>query len=414
MAKEVLIMSIYHRLREHFDSGPIPFSETSTGVEIRLLENIFSESDCRMLLALGWARITAEKCRVRLQKDGAPEGSLPIEEIRGMLEKMYVQGSINMKIKQGKKKYCLDPVVIGWFEHKIDFLTPEQVQMFNEYADQAFPVAWGGDGVGTGTPPQMRVLVHPGSIENEEATTNAGRVVDINASLSYKPEVAMHDDVRRMLRALPEDGLFVLVNCVCKQSQDLIGEPCKITDDRRHCMSFGPSSQAYLDRGQGVRISKDEAIKKLEWQIAQGLVLQCGNYADELREVCACCGCCCGVLRNAKKLKKPTDIFHVTYQAQINDDRCKKCGTCAKRCHMDAIIQEMEGKKKNFHVDLDRCIGCGVCVSGCKNNAISLVKKETAKPPKSKDDLVKQRLKDRYGLAGYFKFVFKGLLGMRI
>jgi Pyruvate/2-oxoacid:ferredoxin oxidoreductase delta subunit len=407
-------MSLYHQLRQHFDSGPIPFPETSTGVEIRLLEDFFSESDCRILLALGWVRITAEKCRGRLLKDGAPEGSLSLDEIKERLDKFYLQGSISMKIKQGKKKYSLEPVAIGWYEHKVDFLTPKQVRMFYEYAEQALPDLWGGDGIGKGIPPQMRVIVHPGAIKSEGGTTGAERVVDINESLPFKPTVALYDDVRCMLRNTPEESLFVLINCICKQSQDLMGEPCKVTNHRRHCMSIGSSSQAYLDRGQGVRISKEEAVKLLEWQIEQGLVLQCGNYADELREVCACCGCCCGVLGSAKKLKKPTDIFHVTYQAEIVKDHCKKCGTCAKRCQMDAIMQEGEGKEKQFHVDLDRCIGCGVCVAGCKSNAITLVKKQTHNPPKTKDDLVKQRLKTKHGLGGYLKFVFKALLGMRI
>nr|MDO8114898.1 4Fe-4S binding protein [Candidatus Sigynarchaeota archaeon] len=407
-------MSLYHKLRHHFDTGPLPFPETSTGVEIRLLQDFFSESDCRILLALGWVRITAEKCHERLRKDGAPEGALPLDELKARLDKLYVQGSISMKVKKGKKMYCIDPVAIGWYEHKVDFLTPKQVQMFYEYADQAFPGLWGGDGIGKGIPPQMRVLIHPEAINTQEQSASTGRVVDINESLTHKPTVASHDDVRRLLRGLPDDHLFVLVNCICKQSQDLVAKPCKVTDHRRHCMSMGTSAQAYLDRGQGTRISKEEAIKMLEWQIKEGLVLQCGNYADELREVCACCGCCCGVLTNAKKLKKPTDIFHVTYQAAIQDGQCKKCGTCAKRCQMDAIIQEGEGKEKKFHVDLDRCIGCGVCVSGCKSNAINLVKKQTYLPPSTKDDFVKQRLKHRHGLAGYIRFIFKALLGMRI
>jgi len=407
-------MDLYQRTREHFDSGPIPFPKTETGAEIQLLKVFFTESDCRILLALGWVRITAEKCLERLQQDGAPEGALSLDEIRKKLDTMYMQGSVSMKVLDGEKKYCIEPVAVGWYEHHVDFLTPEKVQTFYKYAEQAFPGLWGGDGIGKGVAPQMRVIVHPDAIKKEKAAGVDKRVISINESVSSEAGVARYDDVRRMLDALPENHLYVLNNCICKQCQDLVGEPCKVTDDRRHCMSMGPGAQSYLDRGQGVRITKKEAMAMLEWQIAQGMVLQCGNYAEELREVCACCGCCCGVITRAKKLTRPIDIFHVTHQVKINDDFCEKCGTCFKRCHMEAIVKEGEEDKTRYRVDLNRCIGCGVCNAGCTNNAITLMKIATNPPPKTKDDLVKQRLKERYGIIGYLKFAVKALIGIRV
>lgn len=408
-------MDLYDRLRRHFDSGPIPFYATASGIEIRLLKDFFSEEDCRILLALGWVRVSAEKIHKRLKQARFPEGQFTLDQVKEKLDALYLDGSINMKVKKGVRKYCLDPVVIGWYEHKIDALTPAQVRMFYEYASEGgFPSLWGGDGVGT--PPQMRTIVHPGALN---AITSGGegggaRTVDIDEPVLNKPAVARYDDVRALLADLPDDTLFVVANCICKKSKDLVNEPCKKTGDRRHCLSIGEGSQKYLDRGQGTRITKREAQDLLEWQIKQGLVLQCGNYRDELREVCACCGCCCGVLVNAKKLPRPVDIFHVMYQARIDPGSCKRCGQCMERCQMDAIERVDSGGGPAYLVNLNRCIGCGVCVEGCKYGAIKLVKKNAAMPPKDKDALVFQRLKNRFGTAGLLKFVLKAALGMKV
>jgi len=410
-------MDVYKKLREHFDSGPIPFPATKSGVEINLFKEVFSEEDCRIMLNLGWLRVPAEKIFKHLQKSNFPESNLTLAQVKEKLYDLYLNGSINMKIKKGVRKYCLDPVVIGWYEHKVDRLTPKQVRLFNSYADQGdFTKIWGGDGVGKGTPPQMRVIVHPNSVGNisYESELEEERTININKSLYYEPTIANYDDVRRLLQDLPEDHLFVVVDCICKKSQDLLNEPCKMTDDRKHCLSLGEGAQKYLDRGQGEKISKQDAIELLEWQIKQGLVLQCGNYIDELREVCACCGCCCGVLVNAKKLERPIDIFHVRYYAQIDQNKCKDCGICEKRCQMEAITKNSSEENPYLQVNLDRCIGCGICVEGCKFGAIKLIKRKVHEPPKDKDDLIKQRIKDRFGTWGFVKFALKALLGMRV
>ena len=405
---------LYYKLREHFDSGPIPFPETDDKIEIDLLKEFFTEDDCRLLLALGWVRVTTEKIHKRVKKLGFPEGDLPLEDIQEKLQRLYLNGSINMKIKQGKQKYCLDPVVVGWFEHKIDFLTPEQVKMFQEYGEKAFARVWGGDGIDDGVPPQMRVLLHPEAIKRGKIISDDTKEIQIGEEFTREPEVALYDDVREMILESPEDGLYVLVNCICKQSQDLLGEPCKITDNRKHCLSIGQSAQKYLDRGQGTRITKKKAISHVEWQIQQGMVLKCGNYRDELREVCACCGCCCGVLVNAKKLDRPVDIFHVMYQASINHKACINCGLCMSRCQMDAIIENQGDGKVKYFVDENRCIGCGICVETCDQGAINLFKKNTKEPPRNKDEFVKKRIKHRFGRFGLIKFTLKAMFGLKI
>ena len=49
---------------------------------------------------------------------------------------------------------------------------------------------------------------------------------------------------------------------------------------------------------------------------------------------------------------------------QINEDKCRKCGLCARNCKAAAI------DFKNGTVDLTRCVACGDCIDKCKDEAI--------------------------------------------
>lgn len=58
--------------------------------------------------------------------------------------------------------------------------------------------------------------------------------------------------------------------------------------------------------------------------------------------------------------------FRSGHKAQIDPDRCTRCGFCSTLCRFDAIREEEEG----FAVNLARCEGCKVCVALCPEGAI--------------------------------------------
>ena len=55
---------------------------------------------------------------------------------------------------------------------------------------------------------------------------------------------------------------------------------------------------------------------------------------------------------------------HIT-KAQIDNEKCVKCGACRSICPHNAIDENLIVKK-------ERCIGCSQCVSVCKQNAIEM------------------------------------------
>ncbi len=78
---------------------------------------------------------------------------------------------------------------------------------------------------------------------------------------------------------------------------------------------------------------------------------------------------------------KKSGIFKGGYEAEINKDRCVKCGRCIEVCRFEAIkaIVNKDGNIEKVFIDPFSCEGCSACKLVCPANAISLEKKESGK-----------------------------------
>jgi Pyruvate/2-oxoacid:ferredoxin oxidoreductase delta subunit len=284
----------------------------------------------------------------------------------------------------GAKRYSKAMMAIGMYELQVDRLAKELQQDFEQYIAEGFGAAFLG--------PKTKQM----------------RTVPVDVRILPERRVGRYDDARRLIGE--GTGPWAVLNCICRQGKDLIGEPCRQTDVRRTCLALGGVARHVLESGTGQALTREEALGLLDRAEREGMILQPEN-AQEPLFICFCCGCCCGVLGMAKRFPRPADFIHSNHHAAVAADLCIDCETCRTRCPMEAL-HTVDGKTA---VDLDRCIGCGTCVSTCPSEAARLEKKEReAVPPKTHEALYRKILVERFGRLGTAGMVAKAVLGRRI
>ena len=371
--------SVYRRLQRHIDQMPVGFPATESGVEIRLLQHLFTPEEAEMALHLSAIPEPLEKIHSRAKKSGIGLG-----ELRKGLNRLAAKGAIHKTKTEGKPHFSKMMLAIGMFEFQVNRLTKEFHRDVLQYMDEGFGKAF----LTAGTP-QMRTI-------------------PISEEVIPERSIGTYDGARELVQKA--EGPFGVLNCVCRQGMDLLEQPCRQTDIRETCLVLGEFATASIRSGAAREVSREEMMGLLDRADAEGMVLQPQNTQDP-SFICCCCGCCCGVLATAKKLPRPAEYFDTNYYAAVDEDLCTECETCGDRCQMDAIHYE-DGVAS---VDRLLCIGCGLCVTTCPDGAIQLFAKERAKtPPRSRDELYRKILVERFGVLGTAKLAGKKILGMKI
>ena len=369
---------LYRDLQRHLDRMPIPYPATESGVEIRILERLFTPEEARVALCLS---AIPEPLEAIHRRGGHEMGR---EQLGEALDRMAEKGSIQKMPGKGGPLYGKSPLVLGMYEAQVNRLTPELERDVRAYFDEAL-----GRELHTKRTPQMRT-------------------VPVNKSIEVERAVSSHDDIRKFVEASP--GPFAALNCICRQGKDLTGEPCRQTKERQNCLMIGVAAKMTIEKAAAREVSKQEMLELLEQADREGLVLEPQNTLEPLF-VCCCCGCCCGVLLTAKKLPKPAEFFQTDFVARIDPDTCQVCGTCGTRCQMEAITSGDEPPA----VVVERCIGCGLCVTTCPSGAARLHKKEGGRkpPPKDTPALYSQIFQERFGRLGATAAMAGHLLGRK-
>ena len=331
---------LYRKLQRHLDRMPVPYPATDSGVEIRILKQLFTPEEARLALCLSAIPEPLATVRRRLKDE------MSREQLGQALDRMAAKGSIQRLPGKRGPLYGKLPLVFGMYESQVNRLTPAFERDVRAYMEEGF-----GAAIHTTRTPQMRT-------------------VPINKSIPVERAVASYDDIRRFVEASP--GPFAALHCICRQGKGLTGESCQHTKERQNCLIFGSWATMVVEKAGARPVSKEEMLGLLEQADQEGLVLQPQN-TREPSFVCSCCGCCCGILTTAKKLARPADFFQTDFVAEVDPDTCQVCGTCGTRCQMDAITSGDEPSR----VAPERCIGCGLCVTTCPTEALSLIQKSS-------------------------------------
>jgi ferredoxin len=334
---------VYEKLAQHLDSLPTGYPRTESGVELRILKRLFSpeEADIATTLTMMPEPVAGIAARVGIDE----------AQLADALEEMAQKGLIFRISKKDNTLYSAAQFVIGIWEYHVNSLDEDLIRDVNEYMPDLMKNSW------------------------LKTKTKQLRVVPVAQSVSAEMAV-MHFEAAEEI--INKQSKIVVTNCICRKEQTMIGKGCD--KPMEVCLSFGAGAYYYEKNGLGREIDKTEALDLVRKGVEAGLVLQPGNQQKTMN-ICMCCGCCCGVLKNLKKMDKPAQMVHTNYYAVVDEAACIGCEACVERCQMDAIaVDEIAG------VDLDRCIGCGLCVTDCPTDAMLLRQKEEKDhyiPPKN-------------------------------
>ena len=325
---------VYKALAEKLDKLPNGFPATESGVELKILQKIFTPEEAEMALKIRPIPETAEAIAERLD--------IPLPKMQATLDDMAKKGQIGAVKIAGQYMYMLFPFVIGIFEFQLNRIDKELSELVEEYG-----------------PALSRATGH--------YEPHFVRVVPVNSQLKAEHQALLYEDVLQMLEGAKS---FQVMDCICRKEHALLGKPCDHTLEA--CLSFSREEGAFDRYPLGRVISKEEALEVLRKSEEEGLVHHTYNVKSDHHFICNCCSCCCGIIRGMRDHKAPYMIAKSNYVAIIDQEGCEACGVCAdERCPVEAI----EEKDGAYEVKPERCIGCGVCTTGCPTEAISLIKK---------------------------------------
>ena len=179
--------------------------------------------------------------------------------------------------------------------------------------------------------------------------------------------LALPDDVQpseNLAEVIRDAGHWSVSPCPCRLSHWLVDPGNHCEHILETCIHTGDLSRWAVEHGMARELSYDEVVELLRECNRDGLV-----HTLEINSViCNCCDDCCAIF-HGHKLGAPTFIPS-PFMAQVDEETCNACKTCAERCPVGAI--EVDDFSS---VNQDICIGCGVCVPTCKTKSMKLVRR---------------------------------------
>jgi len=325
---------IYERLRERLDMFPQGFPATKSGVELKILRQLFSPEEAETMFSL---RPYPEPVAAISARMGREQSALA-----EILYDMSKKGLILRGTMQGRSFYFMAPWMVGIWEFQLNRLNQENIPLYEKYFEE-------------------------GVVPERRRTKTAGfRVIPIERQLKDDTQIQPFEKVSEILESSQR---FAVADCICRKEAKMMGHGCDKLMEA--CMSFDMAAQYYIENGLGREISKEEAREVLLKAEESGLVHHSSNHKDKKTFICNCCGCCCKALLHINKYNNPAAISHSSYYAVVDEETCTACETCVERCQVKAVRMEEDVSV----IQRDRCIGCGLCASACPTGSITMVKK---------------------------------------
>ena len=345
----------YQLLARRLDSLPNGFPPSPDGLEIKLLERLYTPEEAELASLL---RLTLENSRQIAERTaGDPK------QVRDMLKSMAKRGLINAGRIDGGLGYGLLPFVVGIYEMQVQSLDGELAQLFEDYYQQSF-----------------------GNSLNIEPSVH--RVIPVGESVQVDMEIRPYESASDIVRNAKAWGV---VDCICRKQKALIGDPCD--HPLEVCMMLNQKPGAFDGNAYIRALTLEEALDTLQVAAEAGLVHSVSNNQHGESYICNCCTCSCGVLRGISELGIANAVAHSAFVNTVDEALCMACEDCLAYCQFDALSMELTAR-----VDQLRCVGCGVCVQACPEKALILVRRpesEVLPVPGSKSEWMRERARAR-------------------
>ena len=231
----------YKDLAERLNALPQGYPPTEDGVELRLLEKIFSPDEAALGAQL---RVTLENFREIAARIGAEP-----RQLRNQLKTMAKKGLVTVgKAASGRGLgYGLMPFAVGIYEMQHDKIDAEFAERFEAYFQR-----------GLGEMLAVQPPVH--------------RVIPVQESVPIDLEVQPYESAANIVE---QGKAWGVADCLCRKQKTLIGDPCDHPLDV--CMQISQTPNAF-DHDPTIRaVSREEAMATLRRAAEAGLVHSVSN-----------------------------------------------------------------------------------------------------------------------------------------
>lgn len=312
-------------------------------------------------------------------------------ELKGKLDTMSEKGLVFRTVKDGTifrykaNDSYLTFMRTSYFAGKTDERSKAMAPLVNQYFYNGFYDEW------------------------EDTHYKGLRTLPIEGTMEDTREILPYEEVAKVLDNV---YYFSVSTCPCRHRKALDednGHDCAYPGHKgthEVCLHFDRLGKYLVENGMAREITREETHQILRECAEAGLIHGLSNMQEGPDTICNCCRDCCLWFEAYNILKHSVSLVPSNYLVRTDPESCIGCGTCVKRCHMQALrLEDYPGakdrvtkvfvKSKNAEVELknkpgkvavltpDLCIGCGVCVVKCQSSSLVLERnEEITHPPK--------------------------------
>lgn len=276
---------------------------------VEMFRLLISEEECELGMHIPNKPTSVEKI--------AESARMPVEKAAALLKHMSQKGACFERItNDGKCFYNITPFIPGFYEF---VMTDPETKKNKEVAFQF-----------------RRTLNELGVLLRNVSVQGGGlmKVTPVMKEISAQQKVYSFEDVMTFVN---NAHTYSVADCACRTAAKLVGKGCEHPIEGT-CMQFDDTADYYVRTGRGHYVTKEEAIKALEYTEKSGLV-HCAFQVegkDYTTFICNCCGCACAGLRQINRLDA-NPMSHSNFRAKIDNDKCVACGECVTICPMNAV-----------------------------------------------------------------------------